>query len=399
MSESVIDVQRAVLRAVQAVEPALLSGADAERLMHEFRTIERAASAAVMMLMERAAACGAATRDGAKSDADWAARQSGTSVGKARRRLDAAKNLKRAPKTAAALKDGQLSEDQAETIAAAAAAVPEDEERLLRLAGHQPLNKLQDEAARTRARGEGAKERRDRIHRERSWRTWTDREGARCGQYRLTPEAAATIEAAAKPFVDAAFDQARREGRREPSEAYAADGLVAMARAASGNGADGAPTKSSVQPILLVNIESLLRGSLEGDEVCEIPGVGPVSLAAALELLGPEGLKIVIKDGVDIRTVVHLGRHPTAAQRTAIFVRDRGRCIRPTCPRPMAEVDHTADWSETRQTRLDDLGGVCDHDHDLKTHHGHTYRHGPNGWEWHRPDGAIEVERPPPDDG
>jgi hypothetical protein len=220
------------------------------------------------------------------------------------------------------------------------------------------------------------------------------------GQYRLTPEAAAIVEAAAAPFVEAAFQAARASGEHEPSEAYAADGLVGMSTAVQG-GDVTAPTKPGWpkgETIVLVNIESLKRGSVEGDEVCEIPGVGPVAVSVARELFGESILKLVIRDGVDIRTVVHLGRHPTAMQRTAIFVRDRGRCVRPPCDRPIQQIDHIAPWTDTHQTTLDELAGLCGPDHDLKTHRGHTYRSGPHGWEWRTADGTVEHERPPPDE-
>jgi hypothetical protein len=99
------------------------------------------------------------------------------------------------------------------------------------------------------------------------------------------------------------------------------------------------------ETILLVNLESLRRGSVEAGETCEIAGVGPVPVSVARDLFGDSLLKVVIRDGTDIRTVVHAGRTPTAKQRTAILVRDGGRCVRPTCDRPIAEIDHTIDWA------------------------------------------------------
>jgi hypothetical protein len=194
--------------------------------------------------------------------------------------------------------------------------------------------------------------------------------------------------------LPSAFQKARAAGEHEPSDAYAADGLVAMARAA--NGSDGG--KGTTEAIVLVNLEPLHRGSVEGDEVCEIPGVGPVPLSVTRDLLGEAFLKLVIRDGIDIRTVVHLGRHPTAAQRTATFVRDGGRCVRPTCDRRICQIDHIAPWADTHQTTLDELAGLCGPDHDLKTHRGHTYRRTPTGWEWTTPDGTVEHDRPPPDE-
>ena len=202
------------------------------------------------------------------------------------------------------------------------------------------------------------------------------------GQYRLTPEAAAVVEAAAKPFIEAAFRTARKSGEQEPSEAYAADGLVAMSAAVKA-GDVTAPTKPGWprgELIVLVNLESLRRGSVEPGEVCEIPGVGTVPLSVARELFGEALLKVVIRDGTDIRTVVHCGRQPTAAQRTAIFVRDGGRCVRSTCDRKIEEIDHVEPWVETKHTTLDELAGLCAADHDLKTHRGHAYRRTANGW-------------------
>jgi hypothetical protein len=192
------------------------------------------------------------------------------------------------------------------------------------------------------------------------------------------------VEAAARPFIEEAFRKARASGKHESSEAYAADGLVAMSAAVT-SGDVTAPTKPGWprgELIVLVNLESLRRGSVRPGEVCEIPGVGPVPIDVARELFGEALLKLVIRDGTDIRTVVHAGRHPTAEQRTAIFVRDGGRCVRSTCDRKIDEIDHVEPWAETKHTTLDELAGLCSGDHDLKTYRGHTYRRTEAGWEW-----------------
>jgi hypothetical protein len=71
--------------------------------------------------------------------------------------------------------------------------------------------------------------------------------------------------------------------------------------------------------------------------------------------------------------------------------------VRPTCRRPIAQIDHIDDWRHTMHTTLDELAGLCVHCHRLKTHRGHRYRHGERGWEWHLPDGSVEYQHPPPD--
>jgi hypothetical protein len=388
---------RAELQAlVGSLDAAVLEPAEAERLVREFALIEHAAAAGKALAAKRVAESGKWRKAGVRSEAEWLAQTTGESVGAARAALDTANHLRDAPATAEVFRRGELSTAQARVIASAAVADPSAERSLLDMAEQAPLTKLRERCARVRAAATpDLAERHRRIHRERYWRTWTDGEGARCGQYRMTPEQAALVETAARPFADAAFEQARAEGREESSEAYAADGLVAMARAAqSGDG--GGATKREV--IALVNLESLRRGHVHPGETCEIPGVGPVPVDVARGLFGDALLRVVIRDGVDIRTVCHAGRQPNAAQRTAVFVRDGGRCVRPSCRRPIAEIDHTDDYSRTRHTTLGELAGLCVGDHRLKTHSGHTYRHGDSGWEWHLPDGTIETERPPPPD-
>src|SRR6202030_4159211 len=71
--------------------------------------------------------------------------------------------------------------------------------------------------------------------------------------------------------------------------------------------------------LLHVPFEALIRGAVDGEEMCEIIGVGPVPVRVARGLLGDAILKLVITKGVDVANVIHLGRSPTAAQRIAVL--------------------------------------------------------------------------------
>jgi hypothetical protein len=416
---------------VRDLDPSRLSCDDAVTLVDWFAEMERLAVAGKTIAAGRAAEGSAWQREGARSPADWLAKKTGSTVGDARGALETAGKLADAPATEAALRAGSLSGRQAEAIAKAAAANPESEQRLLDMAGHQSLQKVRDEAARVIAAATDMEARRARQHRDRHYRTWTDASGAACGAYVLPAEWGAELNRLVKPFIDAAFDQARREQRRESSEAYAADGLLAMARASAGStrggrssgavvplggdvdrdGGEGGPASApapapSPTPrtgerkhpaVVVVNLESLQRGWVEGDELCEIPGVGPVSVSAARELLTDGLLRIVIRDGVDILHVTHAGRCASDVQFTAIQVRQRGACVKPSCRRPIAQVDHIKGYAVTGATSLDDLGGLCRFCHRLKTTEGHTYRRNDDGSiTWTRPDGTEEHERPPP---
>jgi hypothetical protein len=392
----------ASLRAiVRTLDRAALSTAAAIALVDWFAELERLAVAGKTIAAGRAVEGEPWRATGERSGADWLARRTATTVGEARDTLTTAANLPDAPLTDDAFRGGELSLKQADAITSAVAADPTSESRLLAAAQRESLQQLRDDAARVRASVD-AEGRHERIHRERFWRRWTDREGARCGSYRMTPEAAAQIEAAAQPFIDAAIDAARREGRHEPTEAHAADGLVAMATSPSDapvarGGRGRRRLKDRRELIALVDLEALQRGASEPGEMCEIAGVGPVPVEVARRVFGDALLRIVIRNGIDIRTVVHTGRTASAVQETAVLVRDGGRCIRPTCSLPAAEIDHRLGFAVARQAALPDLGAVCGADHDNKSLHGHTYRRDADGVvEWVLPDGSVERGRPPP---
>jgi hypothetical protein len=78
----------------------------------------------------------------------------------------------------------------------------------------------------------------------------------------------------------------------------------------------------------------------------------------------------VVTRGVDVVSVVHLGRKVTAHQLTAIEWRDPF-CRADGCNRVAGlEIDHRLDWSDTKVTWLALLDRFCDHHHDLKTYDG-----------------------------
>jgi hypothetical protein len=121
--------------------------------------------------------------------------------------------------------------------------------------------------------------------------------------------------------------------------------------------------------LLRVDVETLRRGRVAGDELCEIRGVGPVPVPVAAGLLGRSVLQLVITRGVDVCNVTHLGRGPTAAQKIALAWASPG-CTVQGCWRTRVEHDHRQPWAQTRHTRLDELDPLCEFHHDLKTRHG-----------------------------
>ena len=52
--------------------------------------------------------------------------------------------------------------------------------------------------------------------------------------------------------------------------------------------------------LLRVDAQALRRGHVQGEELCEIAGVGPVPVSVAKEVLGDAIVKLVITNGVDV---------------------------------------------------------------------------------------------------
>jgi len=96
------------------------------------------------------------------------------------------------------------------------------------------LQELKDDCARTKAAAShDAEAERRRIHDRRRLRTYCDAEGAWHLHVANNPEVGAEIMAVIDPLRDRLFAQARARGRREPTEAYAADALTMVARTAA----------------------------------------------------------------------------------------------------------------------------------------------------------------------
>ena len=254
-----------------------------------------------------------------------------------------------------------------------------------------------DECARTRAAADPDPEATHRrIHRNRYLRSRTDTEGAWRLEARGTRADGARVMAALRHTADRIFRSARAEGRREPSEAYMFDALLerttgdaaqptsvdqdtgncATADSSASNASNGKvaraalPVGADAKIIVRIDHAALMRGHVEAGEVCEISGVGPVPVSLVRDWMQDAFLAAIVTDGVDIRSVVHLGRRPTALQRTALQWR-APVCTRQGCGRNLGlEVDHNTGWTVTHRTELDDLDPLCHHDHDLKTRFG-----------------------------
>ncbi|MEO7557239.1 MAG: DUF222 domain-containing protein [Acidimicrobiales bacterium] len=365
------ELRDTVATAACAFEPRSLSLDAAVTTLREWTAIANAAVAVCSLVAARVDELGPPASSGASDASDFIAKATGTTAAKANQRIKTGKRMRRAAKTRAKAMDGSLSPDQADAIVDAVDADPAAEDTLLDTAERSSLSELRDECARRKAAADPDPDAtRARIHANRRLRRYRDVEGAEHLHAVGTKDQLARVDQALKPFIDTAFETARRDGTRESFEAYAFDSLVAMADA-SRHGSAGATANAQRNPrylaVLRIDHQALVRGAVAADETCEIAGLGPIPVTTARDLLGDATLKLVITRGVDVRNVTNLGRGATAAQRIALLW-EKPTCSREGCGRrARLEIDHRDEWRTVHRTDLDNLEPLCHHDHHLKT--------------------------------
>ena len=414
---------------VAGFEPARFSGPDAERLVGLFTRASRLCEAGKALSAKRATDANRHQASGFKTPSQWLASVTGDSVGDAADTLELASTMERHPGVDHSYRKGKLSKARAKAVGEAVRANPDSEGELLGAAeGTDTLRQVKERCdyAKARARRAEADDARYRaLHRSRALRTWVDStDGAFRLDARLTPDAGARLRSALQAEERAVFEAARKRGETEPSAAYACDALVALVTgqptprasdatdgttdgasdATDGTGAidatdgtstttttagrtrTGSPRRDTIT--LRVDLDALLKGDVGDGQVCEIPGVGPVPLSLATDLLGEAICHLVITDGCDVTTTCGLGRNVPAALQRALRERDPV-CVVPGCDQPRGiEIDHRViDFKDDGPTMLWNLARLCVHHHRLRTHQGFVLERRPAGWLWRTPDG------------
>ena len=423
---------------VAAFEPSRYDGEDAAALVTAFTRAERLCGAGKTLAATRVAESDRHVASGHRSAAEWLAGETGGSVGEAVDLLTLGQALESQPAVEEAYRGGRLSPSRAKLVADAAKVNPGRERELVEGAERDTLRQLKERCLRAKAEGRSpadAAKAHEAMHQARRCRTWTDSDGAFRLDALLTPDAGAQLLASLTKESDRCFKQARTAGSFEPTQAYAADALVALVTGRSGGHSDpmagpasragsgprtsdgggpaaddpvrpadpetptdpegpagsvkkrgrqvGAPTAAV---ILRVDLDALRRGSVDDGDTCEIPGVGPVPIETARSLMGDAITELVITNGVDVTTVCHLGRSIPAPLKTALIERDRS-CVVPGCDVSRGlEIDHwRIAFADGGPATLENLARLCSHHHYLRTHRGFQLLGGPGRWRWEPP--------------
>jgi hypothetical protein len=380
---------------LRSATPESVSGDQARRFVELFAEAEMAGASGIALFTPVVVETGSFAKEGHASAQDWLGALSGSSAGAAKGRLAAAERAAVDPSLTEALHEGGLSSAQLEVVTKAAAEAPESTPNLLELldqgASHQELS---DAAARMKAAArsrESERARRDRVHAGRHIRAHQVDSGGVRGEFfcdevrwaRVAPQ----IEARAAALWKAAGAGA------EPLEAYRLDAFLEVLAGSLELGGPRDPKGSSshakgvpVHAIVVIDAAALRRGTSQGDELCEIEGIGPVSVEAATELLSEASLRYVIREGFDIKTVTKATRDVAACIEAALIVRDR-TCGRPGCGRRLGlQIDHREiDFGDDGPTELDNLVRLCPQCHALKTYGGWRLEGEPGAWKWIAP--------------
>lgn len=386
------DAIAAVGDVVDAIDVDRISARDAAAMVERFAVLERLTVAGRTLagrLVERSKVW---RDEGFSTPARWMASKAQTTLTAAAATIETGRRLEHLPETSSAVRSGSLSGVQTAEIALAATADPASERKLLEAARIDTVAGLREQCRSVVAAVSTDEDADERIHRGRYLRSWLDADGSFRLDGRMTPDAGARLMGRVHARGRELQTAARRSGASERAEASAADALLSLVEGAA-VGASAA--RSSAVVHVLVNEKAWKRGRVERGESCRIPGVGPISVAAARRLALDGVIKEVLTEGADVRAVAHLGRTIPARLRAALEARDTA-CVVPGCDESRnLEIDHIVPLAEGGPTILGNLARLCRWHHSLKTHRGWRLTGEPGGWEFFKP--KRSAARPPPD--
>ena len=374
MFDELKDIITHLREVTSRIEIDVVAGKDAAALVGIADEIRRAGDSLRTVAVGQVERTNSWKGEGAKSITEWLSIETDCPQYEAQAVVLLANQLQHLPATQAALRDGTLSSAQAVEVARGAIVAPNTETQLLNLAKHVTVRDLRDATSRVIAGATDEAARHKQIQNSRFLKSWRDPDGAFIIKGRMTVANGALVMAALKPIQDEIFRSARKSGAHERPEAYAADALMALCEKVTTTQSSESSGKTS-RPNAVINIridiDALKRGHTENGEICEIAGVGPIPVATAKEYLGEAFLKLLVVDGIDIKTVAHMGRHIPAKLRTAVEERDRV-CQVPTCDMSIGlEIDHIVPFAEGGAASLENLVRLCKRHHLQKTHDGY----------------------------
>ena len=338
------------------LEPDLMSADEARDLLAEYARTEKLAAYGRTVLARRV------------DDAEELARTTGTSVGKARQTVETAKALKNCDEVSGAFAGGDISLDQAAEIARAEVAKPGSATELLETAATGSFQVLRERARKVVLDAEQRRGLARRQREARSARSHTDELGMVNLHLRLEPHVGTPIVNRAEAEASRLYKAAKRNDRHEPFERHLADAYAAIF-----SGSSVKPHSTKPELVVVVSHEVATRGwtDVRADEVCKIPGVGPVPPEVAKGIAEDAFLSGVFYDGKDLRQMRRWTRNTPVEVRTALQLGDPPEFDGPRCvdcgKRFRTQNDHLDPHCGGGPASTDNLKPRCWDCHQAKT--------------------------------
>jgi hypothetical protein len=393
------DVVTGAQRALAALPDLLadpgLNVTDVIDLVGGFDALLRVATAGWVLAAHRAEQLEAHEVSGHRNATDWLAQTSGSSFAIAKGVLDLSDALDHSTVARQAFETGGLSLSQALVIGDAVSVSPSCGDDLLEVARQGSHRELCQQAARVKQAArhrDEERQRRARAFHRRSLRFSQLDEGGVRVQILLTEEAWGRCLPSLQERADELFRRGRSAAVHGRRDQYLADALVDLLSGAVAQEKGGRSVRTGVTCIVRINAETLKRGSLEQGEVCEIAGVGPVSVETVRDLLGESAMRLLVMDGADVATMTSATRDAPARVEAALFERDLV-CVVPGCDVSIGLQTHhwRKEFHLKGPTELDNLCRVCAIHHGLVTNGGWDLRGGPGRWEWVPPEWPVSA--------
>ena len=290
----IADAITSLEKANAELEPELLNAAGARKMLELYARAKKLASFGETVIARKV------------DDAAALARATGTSVGKARQTVETAKALQGAQLVSEAFAGGDISLDQATEIARAEKAQPGSATELLSVANEESFQVLREKSRKVVLEAEQHRGLGERQREARTARHYTDELGMVKIEATVLPELGAAIVNRAEAEAKRLHRAAKAEGRAEPYDRHLCD---AFAKMLAGSEVKGHHQRADV--MILVSYEVAERGwtDVRENEVCKIPGLGPVGPQRAKEIAENAFLSGVFFDGKDLRQIKSFTRN------------------------------------------------------------------------------------------
>ena len=343
-------------KANAGLEPELLRAADARELLSLYARVVKLGEFGVAALARRI------------DNTEQVARATGSSMGKAKAVVATGKVLQRSDDLSIALQQGEVSLDQAATIASAEESSPGAAKELVQVAREESFCVLKDKARKAKLEAEQHRGLATRQRAARFGRSYSDELGMVNIHLRLEPHVGAPIVARAEAEAQRLARKAKKDDTEpEPFERHLADAYAALL-SGSGKGRARRP-----ELVVLVSHEVAKRGwrGVRKGETCKIPGLGPVAPQVAQQIAGDAFLSGVFFDGTDLRQLKRWSRHIPIEVAIALELGDRPDFDGVVCVdcgnRFRTEFDHVEPHSRGGTTCNENMRPLCWRCHQSKT--------------------------------